>query len=814
MAVIATFGEWLQRRRLALGLTQTALAQHAGCTPVALRKIEAGERRPSAQLAVRLARYLALPLDQHQLFMAAARGLRSHEHLPLPELPHEPTVRPLPHPTTPLIGREVAIAALERLIGGGARLLTLAGAPGVGKTRLALALAHLLTDRFPDGVFFVALAAASTAGDAADAVVRALGVTQVKERAPDALVAGFLQRRTALLVLDNFEQVVDTAPMLSNWLAAAPKARIVVTSRTPLRLMGEHVYRVEPLTLPDAAALFLARAQAGRSFTPSAGDLRAIDAIVQRLDGLPLAIELAAARLRLFSPPALLAQLDRAGVAALGAGARDMPPRQQTLTACLGWSYALLTETPQRCFAILGVFAGGFTIDAAVAVAGSTLRGDSQSTPFVEVSDLQASSSAQSSILLALEELVDHSLVTLAGDGRCGMLEVVRQYALQQLGDAELQAARRRHAAYYAAWVEDAADALHSADGVMWKRMIDREYSNLAAALAWCSDTANNAVSDGMRIVVALHDYWYMSAAGEGWRWTNLLVPYAERAAPAIGGRLLVRAGHFADRFGELRRAQDLYAQAAAIGEQIDDQALLAEVGRNRAVLAPDRALAHRWIEESLMHARASEVAREIGWSLIDLAVLHKNEGRYDTATALYDEALLCFREGGSIYDSAFGSYLVAQFHEERGDLARAEALFARLDEPAIDIAFIVVEVPWRLGCIALARGDIERAEEQFRESIRRVQRYDLPYVLRLNLAGLAAVACRCGDYQCAVQLLGADQRHFVDIHVGHWLAPYWPMYDDALAASRAALGEEAFAAAWEAGRGMGVEELLRNPMT
>ncbi|HMO58249.1 MAG TPA: hypothetical protein PKC19_12870 [Roseiflexaceae bacterium] len=328
-------------------------------------------------------------------------------------------------------------------------------------------------------------------------------------------------------------------------------------------------------------------------------------------------------------------------------------------------------------------------------------------------------------------------------------------------------------------------------------------------ALGWCRDTAGDAASYGVRIATALHDYWYLSDGSKGWHWTRAFLPYTEQAAPAIGGRLLVRAGHFADRFGEVQLAQELYAQGAAIGERIGNHALLAEAGRNRAVRAEDQTLARCWAEESLRHAQASEVAREIAWSMIDLAVLLKNEGDFAAAASLYEEALQHFRTGGSVYDIAFGSYIVAQFYDERGDTMRAEALFASLDNQALDIAFIVVEVPWRLGCIALACGDVERAEGLFHESMRRVQHYDLPYVLRLNLAGLAAVACRNGDYRRAAQLLGADQRHFGDIHVGHWLGPYWPMYDDALAVCRETLGEEAFAVAWDVGRGMAVEEVL-----
>jgi predicted ATPase/DNA-binding XRE family transcriptional regulator len=385
------FGPWLKRRRKALDLTQAELARQVGCAEGTLRRLEAGEMRPSKQLAELLADRLDVPPADQAAFVRFARLLSGADSVALPPLssPFQTSRTPdapagdLPTPLTPLIGRETEVEVIrQRFQRAEVRLLTLTGPAGVGKTRLAIQVAAALCEAFADGIRYVALAPIRDPGLVLATIGQALGGNPINTPQMEAALAAYLHDRQLLLVLDNFEQVLRAAPQVAALLAAAPRLKVLVTSRAALHLSGEQAFEVPPLSRPDpthlpvlegltqyaAVRLFMARAQAAKAdFGLTAENASAVAAICARLDGLPLAIELAAARIKRLTPPALLARLG-SRLRLLTGAARDWPSRQQTLRGAIAWSYDLLAAGEQLLFRRLGVFVGGCTLEAVEAV--------------------------------------------------------------------------------------------------------------------------------------------------------------------------------------------------------------------------------------------------------------------------------------------------------------------------------------------------------------------------------------------------------------------------------------------------------------
>ncbi len=422
------FGRWLQRRRKELDLTQDELALQIGCATSTLQKMEAGRRRPSPEFAGRLAEILDVDLDKRQAFIRFARGSANPAVFDLFRPPTN-----LPAQSTPLIGREEDVAAVrQRLLNDDTRLVTLVGPPGIGKTRLSLEVAAEARDHFQDGVYFVPLAPVTDVSLIAPAIIRALNLRLNGRVPPLDYLCGYLRFKRMLLLLDNFEQVMAATDQVVQLLAACPPLKLLITSRMPLHLRAERQYPVPPLAIPDldrlppvdelarygAVALFADRAEAlkpGFAITP--GNAPAVAAICCRLDGLPLAIELVSARIKILSPAELLNRLD-APLVLHSNGMRDADPRQHTLAQAISSSYDLLSPEEQALFARLAVHVGGWTLEAA------------------EFGQSYLDSPAFSATLDELASLVDKSLVIqISEDGRTRftMLETIRQYALDQL---------------------------------------------------------------------------------------------------------------------------------------------------------------------------------------------------------------------------------------------------------------------------------------------------------------------------------------------------------------------------------------------
>ncbi len=662
-----TFGPWLRQRRRLLDLTQADLARRVGCSEITIRKFEADERTPSRQIAELLADCLELPLDEHQAFIPFARG-RQRDDAPAPA-PAPAGCTHLPVPLTRLLGREQDVAVICRhLLRGDVRLLTLVGPPGIGKTRLSLQVAAELcgapceSPRFAYGVAFVPLASVGDPGVVLDTIAQALGVSEAPDRPLLERLVEALRHRSLLLILDNFEHLLPAATDLSRLLIACPDLKILATSRAALHVRGEHLFPVAPLALPDLAwplgaeavarapsvMLFVERAQAvAPHFALTAENAATVAAICARLDGLPLAIELVAARCRLLSPLAVLSRLGQR-LTLLAGGPSDLPPRHQTLRSAIEWSYNLLAPAEQRLFERLGVLVGDYDLDAVEAIAselriengeriGSGYKGTVSSTmhPPLDFSILNS----QFSILNLLEVLIDHSLVTRRpathAEPRFAMLETIREYALERLAArGELGALRERHARYYLDLAEQAEPDLSGALQDVWLERLEREHDHFRAALAWSlrelrieNEELRMGVDEhagsfsilnsqfsirsevGLRLGAALWRFWYIRChLNEGRRWLRALLAAEGGGASAARARGLLGAGVLAGAQGDLAEARGLIEAGLADARRLGDGELLAAAAYHLGMVLFDQGEAGpaiAAIEESLRLQRA-----------------------------------------------------------------------------------------------------------------------------------------------------------------------------------------------------------------
>jgi predicted ATPase/DNA-binding CsgD family transcriptional regulator len=697
-----------------------------------------------------------------------------------------------------LIGREREVeAALVLLESGRARLITVTGPGGIGKTHLALEVAADLVERFAAGVVFVDLAPLTDPVLVPSAIAQALGAPELGDRPPAEAVADALQGRRLLLLLDNFEHLAAAAPLVAALLERAPELTVVVTSREPLHLRWEHELPLAPLGQAESVALFVERA---RTVQPDFGlndaNATAVDGICARLDGLPLAIELAAARVRHFPPSALEAYLEQHRLDLLTGGPRDACARQQTLRSTIDWSYALLSPDERRLFARLAAFSGGCTLEAAAAVCGGAGSG------------LAA--------LDGIAALVDKSLVRRVeppgGEPRLAMLETIREYALDRLiGSGEIDEVRWRHAAHYLALAERAAGQLPGPEEVVWLDRLDAEYANLRSAVCWA--IGNGAVERALRICVALGPFWRLRGhMHEALRWLEEALGSAGAdVPPALRARGMFLGGRFAWSLGDHAAGQEHLRRSIALWREVGDAHGLADALQELGLQAGDSgdaAGARAALEESLALFRTAGDAAGTANALHGLGFRAEERGELSTAQELLEESLALRRALGhpsGLARTLNGLGIVAR---GRGDFARAEALHReslalyRGLRHELGMAYALAF----LGRATVRRGDLAQAAALGRESLALAWRLRNPWVTAEALSVLAAVAVQDGRAAPAVRLLSAVERLLGGTTPASATAR--AEHEAVGRRGRAALGR-AFEAAWAAGQQLPLPTLI-----
>ncbi len=702
-----------------------------------------------------------------RVFQLSAPGLPS-QFPPLRTLESRPNNLPLQ--PTPLVGREREVAQVTQLLRSEeVRLLTLTGPGGTGKSRLALQAAADVLEEFEDGIFFVALEPITDPGLVSSAISQPLGVKESGDQPLEESLKGYLKDKHLLLLLDNFEQVLEGATLVGELVAACPNLKVLVTSRTPLRLYGEREYLVPPMGLPDlrhpqpperltqyeAVRLFIGRAKDVKAdFEVTNESAPAVAEICVRLDGLPLAIELAAARVRLLPPQAMLARLGNR-LKLLKGGARDLPERQRTLRGAIDWSYELLEEEERTLFARLAVFSGGCTLEAIEAICDAE-------------GELDA--------LEGVESLVQKSLLRQeegpGGEPRFVMLETIHEYAnerLQESGEAE--AVRRRHAEYYLAVAEEAEPRLMGPDRAAWVERLEHEHDNVRAALAW--SLHGGAAELGLRLAGAMFYYWLTRGhLEEGQNWLEEALADGGTPSPARS-KALKGAGALVWQRGDRELAKEYFERSLAMSRELGDKRGESRAMTNlglAAISLGDYASGRELLESGLMINRELGDTRGVAYSLGELGNLAFFQSEFEQASKYFEQALT--------------------LHQKLGD-KRSIGLTMN-----------------NLGAVARRTGELQEATELLKQSLavaREIRDDWLSTSILVEAAGLLAQQDRTD--RTALLLAAADK---IRQQLGfEFLPDDLAEYVRTLQEVREKLGEQAFEAVWSLGLAMTLEEAV-----
>jgi predicted ATPase len=743
-----------------------------------------------------------------RVFQLGAPGLPS-EFPPLRTLESRPNN--LPMQPTPLVGRERETAEVaNRVRSEETRLLTLTGPGGTGKTRLALQAAADLLEELEDGAFFVALATITDPELVASTIAVSLGVKESGDQLLEEGLKAYLRDKNLLLVLDNFEQVLEGAPLVGGLLGACPKLKILATSRIPLRLYGEQEYPVPPLALPDsrvlpplevltqfeAVRLFVERARAVKpDFTVTNESAPSVAEICARLDGLPLAIELAAARVRLLPPQKMLQRLGNR-MKLLKGGARDLPTRQQTLRGAIDWSHDLLEEDEKTLFRRMAVFAGGRTLEAMEEICDPE-------------EDLE--------VLEVVESLLEKCLIRQEeadGEPRFVMLETIHEYAREKLeASGEAEEIKRLHAAYFLALAEEAEPELVGPDQVAWMDRLETEHDNMRSALSWA--LGKGRIEMALWLEGALGWFWYIRGKFvEGGRWLDETLSADEVVSDLVRAKALNTAGHLAHMQGDFERARRLLQESLAHYRELGDEEGTARslhyLGWMDLNWQGHIERARRLLEESLEINRRVGSKRDLAMVLNALATMTVDTGEQERMKALFEESEALYRESGDIQGLSGSLGVQGWAALEEGDTGRARKLLVEGLELAREIRDKEMEL-WQqsiLGLVTLEEGDTGRAWMLLVESLEGYLEIESRLGVIDALGDVGVVARARGEPLRAARLWGAADalREVIGYTqpVGETR-----MYEPYMSAARSELGETAFRAAWEEGRAMTEEQAI-----
>ena len=856
-----SFGEWLKRARKAKGLTQEQLASQVNCSVSALRKIESEERRASVQLVDLFADIFNIPLDDRKSFLKFARGdlqVDSEQFVGETFVSVASSRRSnLPSPTTSIIGREQEIAAVcVYLLKDDIRLVTLIGPPGIGKTRLSLESARNVFSDFPDGVFFVELAPLENSSLVAPAILQVFGFMETKNQSITEQIINGVGDKKMLLVLDNFEHLIDGAvSLVSDLLSACSRLKIMTTSRESLRISGEWTYSVPTLPIPKAIssidmetvsmfpalALFAERAHAVRSdFMLTADNIQAVSSICMQLDGLPLAIELIAARIRLMSPQSLLERLNDQFVLSAN-GMRADSVRQKTLENSIGWSYKMLSPEEQSLFAYLSVFAGGFTLEAVETI----------------FSELFTNKPVRDLIALLLDKSLIRSGLDERGGIRYDVLVTIRQFALNCLRLAgEESKVRDLHLDYFLDLAEKADKEAHGPNQIHWMDLLDNELDNFRAALNWCLSSGKTQY--GLQLFAALAWTWnvrWLPSEARNWFYKLRAMPNINEH-PENYARVLNGAGLREWRTGNYGEARAVLDESLAICVKLgtDSELVQAEALNRLGLLTrwgdPDLNISESYFNQSLMIYQRREETWGIAWNLFLLGGVAIGRTQSQTAFSLLQQSLELLQKLGDLWGIGRVSQFLGELYFRQGNYKKALFYFDQhlLNDEKIRFKDGVSVALANLGDLHRIQGEYAQAEQYYTKSLTINRYYGMKADVVVNLydlgllalqqnkypealhyfieffetartvhagkkaphffIGLAAIAAETNQPERAAKLFGAAQE-LLDSANNRILPFDRAEFDRHLQVSRNYLGEDAFDALAMEGRNMEVDHII-----